>query len=66
MSTIERWRYGERFGVVKAAGITLCSERFIEWDEWTEISAGRGDAAHIHLAKSGPKLVRLLSKITSS
>ncbi len=46
--------------------LVVCSERFIEWDEWTEIELGRGDGAHIHLAKLGLKLVRLLSKITSS
>jgi hypothetical protein len=42
------------------------SERFTGWDEWEKIGLGRGDGAHIHLAKSGLKLVRLLSKITSS
>ena len=48
----------------RAGSVGVCSERFIGWDEWTEIELGRGDAAHIHLAKLGLKLVRWMSKIT--
>jgi len=37
----------------------VCSGWFIEWDERGKIGVERCEVAHIHLAKRGPKLVRL-------
>ena len=48
-----------RDGPFRWAASIVRSGWFIEWDEWGKMGVERCEVAHIHLAKRGPKLVRL-------